>query len=360
MAAMPSFVPVNRSGALSSGLFPPLAPYASEMLPVGHGHVLYVEQCGRPDGIPLLFLHGGPGSGASARHRQFFDPRRFRAVLWDQRGCQRSLPRAGLQHNDTDALVADCERLRQHLGIERWLVMGGSWGAGLALAYAAAHPEACLGLLLRSVFLGRSSDVDWFFAGAARQLPEAWQALAHRVQGLPQPLHWQPNRATGQSVLQALHAGVNGPDPARALACSLAWEAWEQSLIERRTVAERTLGAGEEAERMCNRYRIQAHYLVHQVFREGAGLLPAGTPLQGLQGLPTAIIHGCQDWLCQPEAALELHRLLPQSRLQWVPEGDHNPFDPGQLAASMGALAHFARHGHFEGWGMCDDTGAGA
>jgi proline iminopeptidase len=322
----------------ANALYPPIAPYASAQLDVGGGHRLYLEQCGNPQGLPVVFLHGGPGSGCSPRQRQFFDPKACRMVLFDQRGCGRSLPRAALQHNHTDALVNDIETLRHHLGIERWLVVGGSWGAGLGLAYAATHPEACLGLVLRGVFLARSADIDWFFQGAAQLLPDAWQQLADRVAGLP-----------GTAVLQRLHAGLHGSDHTSALACATAWEAWEQSLSQQRSVAPRALADQvAQADLLVDKYRLQSHYLHQQCFRGGMGLLQ---PDSALAGLPMAILHGRQDWICRAQAAWDLHQSLPGSRLQWVDGCGHNPFEPANAAALVAAIRHFVRHGHFTDWG---------
>ena len=331
-----SIAPMSLS---ASPLHPPIAPYASAQVEVGDGHRLYVEQCGNPQGLPMVYLHGGPGSGCSARQRQFFDPGLYRAVLFDQRGCGRSLPPGALLHNHTDALVQDLETLRQHLGIARWLVVGGSWGAGLALAYAQAHPQACLGLLLRGVFLGRPSDIAWFFQGAAQLLPAAWQQLIDQV----------PGHAAGNAVLQWLHTGLHGDDAAHALACALAWEAWEQSLSQQRSVAARVLAQGDaEAALLTDKYRIQSHYLIHQCFREGAGLVPRA---DALTGLPIAILHGRLDTICRPQAAQDLHQMLPGSRLQWVEGCGHNPFEPGNAAALVAAIGHFASQGHFTQWG---------
>ena len=326
----------------STPLHPPIAPYASAHLEVGDGHRLYVEQCGNADGLPMVYLHGGPGSGCSPRHRQFIDPRHCRAVLFDQRGCGRSLPRGGLLHNHTDALVQDIETLRLHLGIARWLVVGGSWGAGLALAYAAAHPQACLGLVVRGVFLGRAQDVDWFFQDAAQLLPDAWQQFSERLAGQV------PGHAE-DALLPRLHAGLHGTDAAAALACALAWEAWEQSLSQQRAVAPRSLELQDaEAALLVDKYRVQSHYLIHQCFRDGAGLLPHA---DALSGLPVAILHGRLDGICRPQAALDLHRMLPGSRLQWVEGCGHNPFEPGNAAALVVAIRHFAIHGNFTLWG---------
>jgi proline iminopeptidase len=286
----------------------------------------------------MVYLHGGPGSGCSPRHRQFFDPGLCRTVLFDQRGCGRSLPRGALLHNHTDALVHDLETLRLHLGIARWLVVGGSWGAGLALAYATAHPQACLGLVLRGVFLGRASDIAWFFEGAARILPDAWQQLAGKVPG-----------EKSKAVLQWLHTGLQGNDAAAALACALAWEAWEQSLSQQCSVAPRVLSLQDtEAALLVDKYRIQSHYLIHQCFRDGAGLLPRP---DALSGLPTAILHGRLDGICRPQAARDLHRDLPGSRFQWVEGCGHNPFEPGNAAALVAAIQHFAIHSNFSQWG---------
>lgn len=294
-------------------LYPPLEPYACALLDVGGGHRLYLEQCGNPEGMPMVYLHGGPGSGCSPRHRQFFDPALCRAVLFDQRGCGRSQPRGALTENHTDALVRDLETLRLHLGIGRWLVVGGSWGAGLALAYAAGHAQACLGLVLRGVFLGRNTDIEGFFRGG--------------------------------KTLQSLHAGLHGPDAATALACALAWEAWEQSVVQQRDVPPRPLAAADaDASGLVDKYRVQSHYLVNHCFRGDAGLLP---PEGALAGLPTAILHGLQDTVCPPQAALQLHQRLPGSRLQWVEGGGHDPFEPGNAAALVATIRYFATHAHF-------------
>jgi proline iminopeptidase len=299
---------------------------------------LYLEQCGNPGGMPMVYLHGGPGSGCSAKQRQFFDPMVCRAVLFDQRGCGRSLPRGELKHNTTDVLVQDMETLRQHLGIARWLVVGGSWGAGLALAYAAAHPAACLGLVLRGVFLGRASDIDWFFKAAAQLLPDAWYQLTQRLPGNP-----------ADAVLPRLHAAVHGPDASVALACALAWEAWEQSLSQHTTVAPRAQAESDaEAMLRVDKYRIQSHYLVNQCFRAGAGLLPRAS---ALSALPVALLHGRLDWICRAEAAWDAHRALPGSRMQWVEGGGHNPFEPANAAALSATIHHFVAHGNFAAWG---------
>ncbi len=314
-------------------------PYATGLLDVGDGHQIYFEQCGEPNGLPIVFLHGGPGSGCSARHRQMFDLSRDRVLLFDQRGCGRSLPRGGVQHNTSAHLVADIERLRKHLGIERWLVVGGSWGGGLALAYAAAHPAACLGLVLRAVFLGRASDIDWFFQHVGQLLPDAWRAL---MQQAPAGMDCDP--------LGWLAAGVHSDMPLVAQAAAQAWAAWEQAVTERRWVepAPSRL-AGEATQAQVDKYRVQSHYLTNGCFWRDVGLLDR---MAALAQMPTAILHGRLDWVCRPSAAWELHRSLPGSRLQWCDDGGHSPFEPAMARAQTEAMSQFSDLGHFGDWGQ--------
>lgn len=341
-------------------LYPPLDPYASGLLDVGDGHQVYFEQCGLPTGLPVVFLHGGPGSSCSCGHRQFFDPAVFRVILFDQRGCGRSTPLGELRHNTSSHLVADMEALRLHVGVAQWLVMGGSWGAGLGLAYAAAHAPACLGLLLRGVFLGRAADVDWFFNGVRQFLPDAWAQLASSAHGRPDTPHvldqcevlgkFGELDAAPTDVLAGLAAALHSPQPGHALACALAWEAWEQSVSTHCHVPTRTQCADAlEAPRLLAKYRLQNHYVSQGCFWGNTGLLQR-TP--SLCHLPVALVHGRQDWVCRPQAAWDVHAHLPQSRLRWVDDGNHNPFTPDMAQALMEALTHFAAHGHFQGWGQ--------
>ena len=317
-------------------------PYDTGMLDAGDGHQIYFEQCGQPTGLPIVFLHGGPGGGCSARHRQMFDLQRDRVVLFDQRGCGRSLPRGSIQHNTSAHLVADIERLRTHLGIERWLVFGGSWGAGLALAYAAARRAACLGLVLRGVFLGRASDNDWFFQHARQLLPDAWSALVHDAPAAASadPLVW-------------LTAGVNSDKPQVAQAAAHAWAVWEQAVSERSVPASEGARAGgrlsgEAAQAQVDKYRVQSHYVTNGCFWRDVSLLDRAATLAQL---PTAIVHGRLDWICRPSAAWELHRSLPGSRLQWLDDSGHSPFEPAMARALTDAMSLFATHRQFAGWG---------
>jgi proline iminopeptidase len=319
----------------------PLPPECSVsgLLDVGEGHRIYYEQCGAAAGIPVIFLHGGPGGGCFPSHRRLFDLTRFRVTLFDQRGCGRSLPRGAVEANTSGALVADIEQLREHLGIDHWLVFGGSWGAGLALAYAAAHRAACLGLVLRGVFLGRASDVDWFFQQARQFLPEAWAALSAQA-----PDAWRGD------LLRWLHDGVHSAEPQAALSHALAWEAWEASVSQRQSAAPRSgPPSTEETAALLAKYRVQSHYLTHGCFWGETALLAR---IPTLAGLPTAILHGRLDWVCRPQAAWDVHQSLPGSRLQWLEGCGHSPFEPPMLLALGQAMAHFAAHGNFSGWGQ--------
>ena len=311
----------------------------SGLLDVGDSHHIYYEQCGAESGLPVIFLHGGPGGGCSHRHRELFDLTRYQVTLFDQRGCGRSLPRGAVMANTSGALIDDIERLRQHLGIERWLVFGGSWGAGLALAYAAAHRKACLALVLRGVFLGRASDLEWFFQQARQFLPDAWDALAARA-----PL------AERDDLMRWLTSGLLGSDAAAALSRAIAWEAWESSVSQRQCAAPRPDGpSAADAAVLLDRYRVQSHYLTHGCFWGDSALLERA---RTLASVPTAILHGRLDWVCRPQAAWDLHQRMPGSRLQWLEACGHSPFEPAMQQALMQAMAHFADYRNFACWGQ--------
>jgi proline iminopeptidase len=328
-----------HESALPETLAAPPPPYAAQWLGLGEGHRMYYEQGGSAEGIPVVFLHGGPGSGCSPRHRQLFDTERYRVTLFDQRGCGRSQPRGALHANTSDHLVADIEQLRQHLGVDRWLVFGGSWGAGLALAYAAAHPSSCLGLVLRGAFLGRSQDLNWFFQQAQSFLPDAWDALARQA---------PPGQRA--DLLRWLQEGLHGGVPPEALARALAWESWEEAVSQRRGGAPQPPRSASDADAaLVDKYRVQSHYLGNGCFWGDAPLLERA---RSLASMPTAILHGRLDWVCLPQAAWELHQALPGSRLQWLDDCGHSPFEPPMAQALAQALEYFANHGNFAGWGQ--------
>ena len=328
MQAMPDATP--------DALFAPIEPFAQGFLPEQDGHAVYFEQCGNPAGVPMVFLHGGPGSGCMPRHRQFFDPRSTHAILWDQRGCGRSRAGDPLAHNTTAQLVADMERLRSALGLETWWVVGGSWGAGLALAYAAAHPQRCRGLVLRGTFLARCADIAWFFQDAAQLLPDAWWDFARH---LPPAQRGAMARHVPDQLLHA--------EPARALILAKAWSAWEAALTERRASLPPSAASASDAAVLA-KYRLQSHYLAAQCFFPPQGAL-AGCAALG--DMAVALLHGRLDWICRPQSAWDVHQALPGSRLRWIDQAGHSPYEPSMAAALVSAIAHAAEHGHFRHWG---------
>lgn len=327
----PGLVPPPASSAPTAegGLFAPIEPFDQGWLEVGDGHRIYFEQCGTAGGPAALFLHGGPGSGCSARHRQLLDPA-WRIVLFDQRGCGRSTPRGECKANTTANLVTDIERLRHHLGIDRWVVFGGSWGSSLGLVYCALHRQACAGAILRGIFLTGRADLDWFFNGAGRVLPDHWAALADLA-----PVDQRHRLA--QWYLDT----VSGDDTDRAIEAVRRWMTWEEALTRP--------GSPPAADRITNReaaaaqlakYRVQAHYLRHECFIGEARMLDLAGQLEGL---PVLILHGRRDLVCRPTNALALHQALPGSRLQFVDGAGHSPFDLPMTGALTQAGDHFLR-----------------
>lgn len=331
------------------------APWHTGHLDAGDGHRLYYEECGNPSGTPAVVLHGGPGSGCSPRMRALLDPQPFRIVLFDQRGCGRSTPRGACAANHTDALVADLERLREHLGIERWLVFGGSWGASLGVAYCARHARSCLGAILRGVFLTGRADIDWFFNGAAALAPGAWQRLAALAP------------AARRDALAAWYCeAVSGADTALAHAAVARWVAWEQALMQPQApparpdaTDARTIGAaadpvdpaagndGADWQAHLDKYRVQAHYLHQECFVGEAELLRRAATIKAL---PVAILHGRADRICRPANAAKLAAAWGGARLELVEGAGHSPFDPPMRNALRAAARHFLAHGNFNGW----------
>lgn len=315
-------------------MFPANCAFTSACLDVGDGHCLYFEQCGNPKGLPVVVLHGGPGSGASERLRQVYDPALFHTILFDQRGAGRSQPHGELNANTTAHLIADLEGLRQHLGIGRWLVSGGSWGASLAIAYAAAHPERCTGVLLRSLFLTGQGDLDWFFQGGRQHAPAAWQSLAEAV----------PSAERGD-MLAALQRQLDQPDPTGQQRAARAWYHYEQQLS---TAVPGSAAPSEppDSAQLIRKYRLQAHYFRQQCFLGESHLLAlAGR----LNSLPVALVHGRQDWVCRPANVGLLQAVLPTVRVTWIEDCGHEPFHAGMAAAWVGLLQGFVEGGDFSG-----------
>jgi len=308
-------------------LFDVVEPFEHGSLPVPGGHRLALWQSGDPRGRPVLLLHGGPGSCASSMQRRFFDPALFRIVQFDQRGCGASEPAGETRHNHTAALLADIERIRGHLGIERWLVCGGSWGATLAAVYASAHRARIEGLLLRALFLAGRADLEWFFGVAGTLLPDAWQAF----------LQLAP-RSRRRRFMAWLWQVFERGDEALQVRVAGAWRAWEAAL--------QGGGApgGEVGEAVLRRYRLQAHYLARQCFLGEAAVLGA---ISRLHGLPVLLLHGRLDLVCRPVNSWRAWRSLAGSRLQWVDGAGHDPFAPAMAKAMVAAAGHFAANGDF-------------
>ena len=266
-------------------LYAPIEPFRSGWLDVGDGHEIYFEESGKPDGKPCVFVHGGPGGGSSPEARQFFDPERYRIVVFDQRGCGRSRPHASLEANTTWHLVADMETLRRELGINRWLVFGGSWGSTLALAYAQAHPEAVTELVLRGIFLLRPEEIHWFYQeGASALYPDSWEAYLAPI----------PKEEQGD-LLNAFHRRLTSNDEAIRLAAARAWSVWEASasfLIQNQDFMDK-LDAPDAALAMA---RIECHYFVNGGFFESPNQLLEN--IDRIRHIPAIIVQGRYDVVC--------------------------------------------------------------
>lgn len=310
-------------------LFPEIGPFETGYLPLSDGHVMYWEQVGHPRGRPALFLHGGPGAGAGAVHRRFFDPDFWRVIIFDQRGAGRSKPLGSLQHNSTGHLVADIELLRRHLGIERWLLFGGSWGSTLALAYAQAYPDRVSGCVLRGVFLGRPEEVDWFMHGIAKIYPDAH---ANFVNFLPPE---ERGDVLGGYLRRLTHA-----DPAVHLPAARAWSVYEGSCSTLLPSPE-TVTSFAQDRTALGLARIEAHYFAHDLFLPPEGLL---ANMARISHIPAEVVQGRYDMICPVQTAFDLTAAWPNARLSLVPDAGHSALEPGIRRALVAAVERF-RHG---------------
>ena len=307
-------------------LFPPLDPFDAGMLDLDPPHRMYYEQSGRRDGVPVVFLHGGPGAGASPVHRQFFDPAFYRIVVLDQRGAGRSTPLGCLDGNTTPKLIEDLERLRRHLGIERWLVFGGSWGSTLAIAYAEQHPGRCLGLVLRGIFLCRPSEIDWFLYGLRAIFPEPWRAFAGFI----------PEAERGD-LLDAYHRRLVDPDPAIHMPAARSWSVYEGSCST--LLPNPALVADFATDRVAlGLARIEAHYFKHDIFLPPDALLANARTLARIPGI---IVQGRYDIVCPPVSADDLHQAWPEAEYVIVPDAGHSAFEPGIRSRLVAATEAF-------------------
>ena len=292
------------------------------MLALDSGHSMYWEESGNGSGTPIVFLHGGPGAGSTPDHRRFFDPHFYRIIIFDQRGSGRSTPPGELSANSTQHLLADMERLRIHLGVDRWVVFGGSWGSTLALAYGQAHPERCQGFVLRGIFLGHREEIEWFLYGLRRFFPEAWEAFVEDIPG--------PERS---NLLHAYYRRLIDPDPEVHMPAARKWSCYEGACSTLRPVSQ-TMRATSASQSALNLARIEAHYFVNDVFVAPDALLNG---LDRIRHLPCFIVQGRYDAICPIVTADKLARAWPQARYVIVPDAGHSAWEPGILAALVKA-----------------------
>lgn len=313
--------------------YPPIEPHRSGMLQVDAVHSLYWEESGNPHGIPVVLLHGGPGSGTVPRHRQFFDPAYYRIVLFDQRGAGRSTPPAECRDNTTPLLVADMETLRTHLGIESWIVFGGSWGSTLTLAYAQANPPSCRALVLRGVFLCTQDEIDWFLHGMGRFFP-----IAHQQFVAPLEAHERDD------LLAAYMRSLFGDDAQKQLLAARAWNRYESSCVSLWPQPEEPNDAKGDATALAVA-RLEAHYFHHRGFFEPDQLL---RHVDRLHHIPALIVQGRYDVVCPPMTAIRLQQAWPRAQLQIVEDAGHSAFEPGIEAALLVAMNRYRDHGNFD------------
>lgn len=308
--------------------YPSIEPYVRHTLEAEAPHHIYVEECGNPRGIPVLFVHGGPGGGCAPYHRQYFDPQRYRIILFDQRGCGRSTPHAELHANTTQALLDDMEMIRTHLGVDRWLLFGGSWGSTLSLVYAERFPDSVLGLALRGIFLCREHDISWFYQdGASRLFPEFWQDFIAPV----------PEAERGDLV-QAYHRLLTGADEVARLTAARAWSIWEAraSTLRTRPGLVRHFSDAHVALSMA---RIECHYFVNNCFVEPGAILSG---VDRLKDIPGVIVQGRYDVVCPIDQAWALHQAWPSARLEVIADAGHSAGEPGTVDALIRATDEFA------------------
>lgn len=303
--------------------YPRIKPYITHWLAVDELHTLYIEEVGNPEGIPVLFVHGGPGGGCTENDRRFFDPEKYRIVLFDQRGSGRSKPHAELTGNSTPELVADIEQIRNFLNIDKWVVFGGSWGSTLSLVYAQAHPQQVLGMVLRGIFLCRRQDIQWFYQdGAGHVFPDYWEDYLAPI----------PDEERGD-LLHAYYRRLTGDNEIERMAAAKAWSIWEgrcASLHPNHELVEH-LGSPHTALAMA---RIEAHYFVNSAFLEDGEII---SNVDRLSDIPAIIVHGRYDMVCPVDQAFALHRAWPDARLEIIRDAGHASSEPGTLAALVEA-----------------------
>lgn len=305
---------------MARSLFPKIASYQTQWLDVGDGHQLYLEFSGNPDGIPVVYLHGGPGGGSSENHRRYFDPEKYHIILFDQRGCGRSKPSPSTKDNTLDHLINDLEKIRQHLNIEHWVIAGGSWGTTLALAYGIAHPERALAFILRGLFLGTESEFNWLYKtdGAKKFFPEYYRQF---VQFLPDNMRHDP--------LSAYHHILSGKNEVAVIAASKAWYLWELRLS---TIEHHHIGMEQvqDAHQALCMAKISAHYFTNNCFMQEKYLLDN---LHKIASIPAILLHGRYDMVCQLDVADAIAQQWTNAQLQILPFAGHSGFESQTIDA---------------------------
>ena len=320
----------SASSTQRRGLYPEVDPYKTGRLKVSNVHELYWEESGNPNGKPVVFLHGGPGGGTEPKHRRYFDPKAYRIILFDQRGCGRSTPFASLEDNTTWHLVSDIEALRVHLDIERWMVFGGSWGSTLALAYAETHPDRVTELVLRGIFLLRKEEIQWFYQlGASWMFPDAWEEYESHIP-----------EGERSDFLKAYYARLTSEDPAVQQAAAKVWSQWEgrtSCLIPNDDLIART--GGDEFSLAFA--RIECHYFTNDGWLTNGRELLAPVNVARLKSIPGVIVQGRYDVVCPPKSAWDLHRAWPEAKLEIVPDAGHAASEPGIVHELVSATDRF-------------------
>ncbi len=315
-----------------ANLYPPIEPFDSGKLQVSDIHEIYYERVGNPDGIPVVFLHGGPGGGLVPTYRQYFDPQAYHVVLFDQRGSGRSTPHADLRENTTWDLIDDIEKLREKFGVDKWYVFGGSWGSTLSLAYAISHPDRCLGLALRGIFLTRKKELQWFYQeGASEIFPDFWERYRDEI----------PEEERGDFIA-AYHKRLTSEDEAVRLSAARAWSVWEGS-TSKLYPDEDLMNHWEGAHEALSLARIECHYFTNNSFFPTENYLLEN--VDKIRHIPTVIVQGRYDVVCPITSAWDLHRAFPEAKLTVVPDAGHSVSEPGIASALVDAMDDFkARH----------------
>lgn len=310
-------------------LYPELKPYQRHSLKASELHELYIDEAGNPDGIPVLFVHGGPGGGCDASSRRFYDPAHYRIITFDQRGCGRSTPHGELSDNTTQDLIADMEAIRVHLGIDSWVLFGGSWGSTLSLLYAQHHPQRVKALILRGIFLCRQCDYDWLYKeGANRIFPDYWEEF---IKPIPQ--------SERGDLAQAYYSRLLGDDELLRMGLAKAWSAWEGNCSKLRP-SPTALAKFTKPHNALALARIETHYFVNKGFIDENHIL---NNMQSLKDIPGRIVHGRYDMVCPLDNAQSLHQQWPNSELVIVRDAGHSASEPGTVDALIRVVADIAK-----------------